>query len=140
MSIKYKIILNYIKDLSLEVPSADALVESRKNIYNYTLDLDISSNAMKNNMIEVNTKLIYLDKKKISKKSYFEMVYSTIIKLDENNPKKQDLKKLILCDLQIEIFPKIKKIFQEILRMSGFPKLEINKNIDFKKIYNQKIN
>ena len=140
MSVKYKIILNYIKDLSLEVPSADALVESRKNIYNYTLDLDISSNAMKNNMIEVNTKLIYLDKKKISKKSYFEMVYSTIIKIDENNPEKKDLKKLILCDLQIEIFPTIKKIFQEILRMSGFPKLEINKNIDFKKIYNQKIN
>ena len=138
MSINYKIILNYIKDISLEVPDADALIVSRENISKYLTDIQISSKVMKNNTMEIDTKMIYYDKTKNKKKSRFEITYSTIIKLEDKKPAEKDLKKLILSDLQIEIYPQIKKISENILQMSGFPKVEL-KNIDFNKIYGQKL-
>ena len=138
MSIKYKIILNYIKDISLEVPDADTLIVSRENISKYLTDIQISSKVMKNNTMEIDTKMIYYDKTKNKKKSRFEITYSTIIKLEDNKPPEKDLEKLILSDLQIEIYPQIKKISENILKMSGFPKVEL-KNIDFNKIYSQKL-
>jgi preprotein translocase subunit SecB len=138
MSINYKIILNYIKDISLEVPDADTLIVSRENISKYLTDIQISSKVMKNNTMEIDTKMIYYDKTKNKKKSRFEITYSTIIKLEDNKPPEKDLEKLILSDLQIEIYPQIKKISENILKMSGFPKVEL-KNIDFKKLYNQKL-
>jgi preprotein translocase subunit SecB len=138
MSINYKIILNYIKDISLEIPGADALIVSRENISIYFIDIQISSKVMKNNTMEIDTKMIYYDKTKNKKKSRFEITYSTIIKLEDKKPAEKDLKKLILSDLQIEIYPQIKKISENILQMSGFPKVEL-KNIDFNKIYGQKL-
>lgn len=138
MSINYKIILNYIKDISLEIPGADALIVSRENISKYLTDIQISSKVMKNNTMEIDTKMIYYDKTKNKKKSRFEITYSTIIKLEDKKPAEKDLKKLILSDLQIEIYPQIKKISENILQMSGFPKVEL-KNIDFNKIYGQKL-
>ena len=138
MSINYKIILNYIKDISLEVPGADALIVSRENISKYLTDIQISSKVMKNNTMEIDTKMIYYDKTKNKKKSHFEIIYSTVIKIEDNKPAEKDLKKLILNDLQIEIFPQIKKISENILKMSGFPKVEL-KNIDFNKLYDQKL-
>jgi preprotein translocase subunit SecB len=138
MSIKYKIILNYIKDISLEVPDADTLIVSRENISKYLTDIQISSKVMKNNTMEIDTKMIYYDKTKNKKKSRFEITYSTIIKLEDNKPPEKDLEKLILSDLQIEIYPQIKKISENILKMSGFPKVEL-KNIDFNKLYIQKL-
>jgi preprotein translocase subunit SecB len=138
MSINYKIILNYIKDISLEIPGADALIVSRENISKYFIDIQISSKVMKNNTMEIDTKMIYYDKTKNKKKSRFEITYSTIIKLEDKKPAEKDLKKLILSDLQIEIYPQIKKISENILQMSGFPKVEL-KNIDFNKIYGQKL-
>jgi preprotein translocase subunit SecB len=138
MSINYKIILNYIKDISLEVPDADTLIVSRENISKYLTDIQISSKVMKNNTMEIDTKMIYYDKTKNKKKSRFEITYSTIIKLEDNKPPEKDLEKLILSDLQIEIYPQIKKISENILKMSGFPKVEL-KNIDFNKLYIQKL-
>ncbi len=138
MSINYKIILNYIKDISLEIPGADALIVSRENISKYLIDIQISSKIMKNNTMEIDTKMIYYDKTKNKKKSRFEITYSTIIKLEDNKPPEKDLEKLILSDLQIEIYPQIKKISENILKMSGFPKVEL-KNIDFNKLYIQKL-
>ena len=138
MSINYKIILNYIKDISLEVPDADTLIVSRENISKYLTDIQISSKVMKNNTMEIDTKMIYYDKTKNKKKSRYEITYSTIIKLEDNKPPEKDLEKLILSDLQIEIYPQIKKISEYILKMSGFPKVEL-KNIDFNKIYSQKL-
>ena len=138
MSINYKIILNYIKDISLEVPDADTLIVSRENISKYLIDIQISSKIMKNNTMEIDTKMIYYDKTKNKKKSRFEIIYSTIIKIEDDKPTEKDMKKLILSDLQIEIYPQIKKISENILQMSGFPKVEL-KNIDFNKIYGQKL-
>ena len=138
MSINYKIILNYIKDISVEVPDADTLIVSRENITKYLTDIQIASKVMKNNTMEIDTKIIYYDKTKNKKKSHFELTYSTVIQLIDTKPDKEELKKLILCDLQIKIYPKIKEIFQSILRETISPKVEV-KNIDFNEMFKKKL-
>ena len=140
MTIKHQIILSYTKDLSVETPDAESLISARENISKYSLNFDLNSKFLKNKMIEVETKLTYQDKTKNKKKTYFEMVYATVVKIDEENPNKEDVKKFILCDLQIKIYPQIEKIFLEILKISGFPDIQLNSRIDFNKLYNERKN
>ena len=130
MNIKHKIILSYIKDLSVETPDPESLIAARENISKYSLKLDLSSKPLKNKMIEVYTKLTYEDKFN-KKKTYFEMIYATVIRIEEDKPNPEDLKKFILCDLQIQIYPRIEKIFLEILKFSGFPELQLKGKVDF---------
>jgi len=138
MSIKHSIILNYIKDLSLETPDPESLIVARERISKYSLNLDISSKPYKNKMIEVFTKFIYSDKEKSKKKTYIEMLYSTVVIIEEEKPEKKALEKFILCDLQIEIYPQMQKAFIEILKLSGFPGIDISGKIDFIKLYNER--
>ena len=139
MNIKHKIILSYIKDLSVETPDPESLIAARENISKYSLNLDLSSKPLKNKMIEVYTKLTYEDKFN-KKKTYFEMIYATVIRIEEDKPNPEDLKKFILCDLQIQIYPRIEKIFLEILKFSGFPELQLKGKVDFNKLYKEKNN
>ena len=134
MTIKHKIILGYIKDLSVETPDPESLIAARENISKYSLNIDLSSKILKNKMIEVYTKLVYIDKIN-KKKTYFEMIYATVVRIEEEKPKSEEIKKLILCDLQIQIYPRIEKIFIEILKLSGFPELQLKSKIDFNKLY-----
>ena len=138
MTLKHQIILSYTKDLSVETPDAESLISARENISKYSLNFDLNSKFLKNKMIEVETKLTYQDKTKNKKKTYFEMIYATVVKIDEENPNKEDVKKFILCDLQIKIYPQIEKIFLSILKMSGFPNIQLNSKIDFNKLYNER--
>ena len=140
MTIKHQIVLSFTKDLSVETPDAESLIYSRENFSKYSLNLDLNSKFLKNKMIEVETKLTYQDKTKNKKKTYFEMIYATIVKIDEENPNKEDIKKFILCDLQIKIYPKIEKIFLEILKLSGFPDIQLHSKIDFNKLYKERKN
>ncbi len=139
MTIKHKVLLSYIKDLSVETPDAESLISAKENISKYTLKLDLTSEPLKNKMVEVNTKLTYQDKNS-KKKTHFEMIYSTVVQIEEEKPDPEKVKKFILCDLQIQIYPKIEKAFLEILRLSGFPNLQLNSKIDFNKYYNQRKN
>ena len=139
MTIKHKILLSYIKDLSVETPDAESLIAARENISKYSLKLDLTSKVLKNKMIEVDTKLTYEDKTNI-KKTYFEMIYATVVRVEEEKPNPEEIKKFILCDLQIQIYPKIEKSFLEILKLSGFPNLQLNSKIDFNKFYNERKN
>ena len=135
MSIKHKIILKYIKDLSVEIPDAESLIVARDRISQYGLNLDISSKPLKNKMIEVFTKLTYADKEKSKRKAHFEMIYSTLVQIEEESPNKQQIKKFILCDLQEDIYPEIQEAFIQILKKSGFPEINISGKIDFLKLY-----
>ena len=134
MTIKHKIILGYIKDLSVETPDPESLIAARENISKYSLNIDLSSKILKNKMIEVYTKLVYIDKIN-KKKTFFEMIYATVVRIEEEKPKTEEIKKLILCDLQIQIYPRIEKIFIEILKLSGFPELQLKSKIDFNKLF-----
>ena len=138
MTLKHQIVVSYTKDLSVETPDAESLISARENISKYSLNFDLNSKFLKNKMIEVETKLTYQDKTKNKKKTYFEMIYATIVKIEEENPNKEDVKKFILCDLQIKIYPQIEKIFLSILKMSGFPNIQLNSKIDFNKLYNER--
>ncbi len=140
MSIKHKIILNYIKDLSVETPDPESLIVARERISKYGLNLDITSKPLKNKMIEVFTKLIYADKEKSKKKTYFEMLHSTVVQIEDENPEKEEMKKFILCDLQIEIYPKIQETFVQVLKLSGFPQINISGKVDFVKLYKERSN
>ena len=139
MTVKHKILVGYIKDLSVETPDPESLISARDNITKYSLKLDLNSKILKNKMIEVYTKLTYTDKIN-KKKTFFEMIYSTVVRIEEEKPDPEKIKKFILCDLQIEIYPKIEKTFVEILKLSGFPELHLKGKIDFEKLYNEKIN
>ena len=140
MTIKHEILLSYTKDLSVETPDAESLIAARENISKYSLKLDLNSRALKNKMIEVETKLTYEDKNKNNKKTFFEMIYATVVKIDEETPNPEEVKKFILCDLQIKIYPQIEKIFLQVLKLSGFPDLQLNSKIDFNKLYNERKN
>tara|TARA_B100000579_G_C22448213_1_gene673050 strand:+ start:105 stop:524 length:420 start_codon:yes stop_codon:yes gene_type:complete len=139
MTIKYKILVGYIKDLSVETPDPESLIAARENITKYSLKLDLTSKVLKNKVIEVYSKLTYEDKKN-KKKSFFEMNYATVIRIEDEKPNPKEVKKFILCDLQNQIYPQIQKIFEGILKLSGFPNLKLNSNIDFNKLYNEKNN
>ena len=140
MTKNYEIVFNYIKDLSVEIPDADAFLFSRENITKYTLGLNISTNPIKDQTIEVITNLNYKDKSENKRKSYFEISYATVIKLKNKEMKKDELEKLILCDLQNDIYPNLERIFLKSIKDAGFPDMKLDKKIDFEKLYQQKLN
>ena len=140
MTKKYELVLNYIKDLSIEIPNAETLLFSRENFKNYVLGMNIRNKSLKNKMIEVITKLTYKDKNDSEKQSNFEIFYASVIKINNDDLNKEELEKIILCDLQMEIYPKLEKIFLNIIKDSGFPNLKLNKKVDFEQLYNQRLN
>ena len=140
MNEKFKILTNFIKDMSSETPDVQSYLFVKENISKYHLSIDITSKALKNRMIEVSTILKFEDKNSSEKKSHFEIVYISIIKIDENVKDSKEIKKIVICDLQNEIYPKIEKIFLNLLDDSGFSGVKIEKKIDFNKLYNERIN
>lgn len=140
MTKKYEIILKYIQDLSVEIPSAEIFVFSREQITKYILGINVTTKSMKNDMIEVITKLNYKDPNNNKRKSYFEISFASVIKIIDKKLDKEDLKKIILIDVQNEIYPEIEKIFLTVIKDSGFPNLKLEKEVDFEKLYNEKLN
>ena len=140
MTEKFKILGKYIKDLSSETPDAETYIYVRDRISKYQLDIDINSKALKNKMIEINTRCRFNDKNESKKKSFFEIIYSTIVKINEEIKDKKELEKIILCDLQIKIYPDLEKSLLNLLHNSGYPEIKFEKKIDFEKLYNQKFN
>ena len=137
---KYKILGKYIKDMSSETPDIETYIFVREYISKYQLNIDINSKALKDKMIEVNTILKFEDKQKNKKKSYFEINYSTIVKIDEDIKEKKDLEKIVLCDVQTEIYPELEKSFLNLLHNSGYPNVKFEKKVDFEQLYNQRFN
>jgi len=140
MTENYKILGKYIKDMSSETPDLETYLFVRDYISKYQLNIDINSKALKNKMIEINTIMKFEDKQDNQKKSYFEIKYSTVIKVGENVKEKKDLEKIILCDVQIEIYPELEKSLLDLLHNSGYPGVKFEKKIDFEGLYNQRSN
>ena len=139
MTKNYEIVLNYIKDLSVEIPDAETFIFSRENITKYTLGLNISTNPIKDQTIEVITNLNYKDKSENKRKSYFEISYGTVIKIQDKNLEKKELEKIILVEVQNEIYPGLEKIFLSTIKNAGLPDLHLEKKVDFEKLYKQKL-
>ena len=140
MTENYKILGKYIKDMSSETPDIETYIFVKDYISKYQLGIDINSKALKNKMVEINTLLKFEDKLGSEKKSYFEINFSTIIKVNDEIKEKRDLEKIILCDVQIEIYPDLEKSLLDLLHNSGYPGIKFEKKVDFEKLYNQKFN
>ena len=140
MTEKFEILGNYIKDLSSETPDIETYLYVKDYISKYQLNIDITSKPLKNKMIEVNTTLKFDDKTKSKKKSYFEIIFVTIVKINEKITEKKELEKIILCDVQTKIYPDLEKTFLNLLHNSGYPDIKFEKKIDFENLYNQRFN
>ena len=137
---KYKILTKYIKDMSSETPDIETFLFVKKNIAKYQLDIGITSKPLKDKLVEISTTLKYEDKNQDNKKSYFEIVFCTVIKVSEEIKEKKDIEKIILCDVQKDIYPNIEASFLNLLHNSGYPEVKFEKKIDFEKLYNQRFN
>tara|TARA_B110000090_G_scaffold174691_1_gene196380 strand:- start:26 stop:451 length:426 start_codon:yes stop_codon:yes gene_type:complete len=141
MTKNFKILAEFVKDISSETPDIQSYIFVKENISKYQLNIDINSKAIKNNMIEVNTTLKFEDKEPNEKKSYFEIVYASVVKVDEEVVKdKKNLERILLCDVQNKIYPNLEKTFLNLLHNSGFPEIKMDKKIDFNQLYKQRSN
>ena len=140
MAEKFKIMAQFIKDMSSETPDAITFLYVKEYLKNYNLDISISSKALKNRMIEVITKLNYKDPSEDKRKSYFEISHSTVVKIKDKEINKKELEKILLCEVPSEIYPSIEKILIQLIKDSGFPELKLDKKIDFEQLYQQKLN
>ena len=140
MTEKFKILGKYIKDLSSETPDIETYLFVRDRISTYQLDIDINSKALKNKMVEIITTFRFLDKTKNEKKSYFEIVYSTIIQVTDQVTDRKELERIILINVQNKIYPDLEKALLDLLHNSGYPGVRIEKKVDFENLYNQKFN
>ena len=140
MSEKYKILSSFIKDMSSETPDVESFLFTKDNISKYELDIDISSNPLKNKLIEVNTCLKFQDKTKQEKKSYFEVIYTSVVRIEDGVKEKKDLQKIILCDVPTEIYTELEKILINLISGSGYPNIKFDKKVDFNKLFNEKFN
>ena len=140
MTEKYKILGKYIKDMSSETPDIETYIFVKDYISKYQLNININSKALKNKMIEINTIMKFEDKEQSKKKSHFEINYSTIIKVNDEIDDKKDLEKIVLCDVQIEIYPDLEKSLLNLLHNSGYPSVKFEKKVDFEQLYLQRFN
>ena len=135
MTKNYKILAKFIKDMSSETPDAETYMYVKDNIGRYQLGIDINSRAIKSRLIEINTSINFHDKEQNVKKSIFEFVYTSIVQIDENLKDKKILEKIVLVDVQKDIYENIEKTLINLLHNSGYPAIKIEKKIDFENLY-----
>ena len=140
MDEKFKILTEFVKDSSCETPDVETYLYVKEYLKNYNLNIDITSKPLKNRLIEVNTKLSYVDKTKSKNKSHFEITYASVVRISEEIKDRKEIEKIILCDVQKEIYNNLEKTFVNFLNISGFPGIKFEKKIDFEQLYNQRHN
>ena len=140
MTEKFKVLAKYVKDMSSETPDIETFLFVKENISKYQLNIDITSKALKNKLIEVNTTLRFEDKEPNEKKSHYEIIYATIIKIDDDVKEKKELEKIILCDVPTKIYPELEASFLNLMHNSGHPNIKIEKKINFFDLYNERFN
>ena len=140
MKENFKILAEFIKDMSSETPDIQSYMFVKENITKYQLNIDITSKPLKNKLIEVNTTLKFEDKEPNERKSHFEIVYATVIKIEDEIKDKKNLEKIILCDVQNKIYSNLEKTLLNLINDSGFKGIKFEKKIDFDKLYNERFN
>jgi|TARA_B100000900_G_scaffold397455_1_gene397817 preprotein translocase subunit SecB len=140
MTEKFNILGQYIKDMSSETPDTETYIYVKDNISKYELNIDITSKALKNKMVEVNTIMKFEDKSEVKKKSYFEITYATIVKISDEVLDKKELEKILLSDVQTKIYPDLEKSFLDMLHNSGYKDVQFEKKVNFEELYKQRFN
>ena len=140
MSENYKIVSKFIKDISGETPDIETYLYVKDYISKYQLNIEINSKPLKAQIIEVNTLLKFHDTSENKKRSHFEMTYTSVVKLNEEIKDKKVLQRIILCDVQKEIYPELEKALLNLLHTSGYPNIKFEKKVDFDELYNKQFN
>ena len=140
MTKKFKILTKYVKDISAETPDVETYLFVKENISKYKLNIDIKSKPLKNKLIEIQITFIFKDKESNEKKSYFEIVYAVVVKIDDDVKDKKDLEKIILCEVPNNVYPELEKVFLNLVHDSGFPGLKFEKKVDFNKLFSERSN
>ena len=140
MEKKYTVLAKFIKDMSVETKDAQTYLFVKENIKNYHLKISINSKAIKNKMIEIDTGLNFEDKQGNEFRTNFEMIYTSIIKLNEVNIDKEKLEKIILIEVQNEIYPDMEKSFLDMVHNAGYDNFTIDKKINFEILYENRTN
>ena len=140
MTKKFKILTKYVKDISAETPDVETYLFVKENISKYKLNIDIKSKPLKNKLIEIQITFIFEDKEPNEKKSYFEIVYAVVVKIDDDVKDKKDLEKIILCEVPDTVYPELEKVFLNLVHDSGFPGLKFEKKVDFNKLFSERFN
>ena len=140
MSENYKIMSKFIKDISGETPDIETYLYVKDFISKYQLNIEINSRPLRAQVIEVNTLLKFHDIAESKKKSHFEMTYTSVIKLNEKIKDKKVVEKIVLCDVQKEIYPELEKALLNLLHTSGYQNIKFEKKVDFEQLYNKKFN
>ena len=137
---KFKIMSEFIKDMSSETPDVQTYLFVKDNVSKYHLNIEITSKPLKDKIIEVCTTLKFSDKDGGEKRANFEITYASIVKIDKEIKDKQTLQKILLCDVQNKIYPRLEKSFLNMLTYSGYPGVQFTKKLDFEKLYKDKFN
>ena len=132
----YRIISNFIKDISFEIPDTQTMLFFEKNLNNYDVKIDLKGIPIKDNIIQVDMVLQFHNTKDIKDKALIEITYATLITIEDVKDKKI-LQKIILVEVPTEVYPKVFEIFSFLLSHSGLPKMSIKKDIDFNKLYDE---
>ena len=134
----YKIISKFIKDVSFEIPSAETFLMLEKEISKYNLIFDVTSNTLKNNIIEVNTVLKLIPNQAVKHKMLAEINLSTLVSINKDFEDKKELEKIILVKIPAEVYPTLYETFIYLFSQSGVKNINIEKKVDFEKMYNEK--
>ena len=134
MTKNFKILTSYIRDISSKISGTEDYIYLKDNIPKYSLGIDINSVPLKNNMAEVNIKLTFDNKSEENKKAYFEMLHTTVIRVEESAVNKDELKKIFLSDVPTEMYPEIEKKFFEVVKSIGYPEIKLEKKINFQEL------
>ena len=140
MSKNYKILTEFIKDMSSETPDVETYIFVKDNLTKYHLSIDINSRPLKDKIVEINIILKFEDKNLENKRSNFEIIYTTVIKVEETVKEKKEMEKIILCNVPNEVYPRLESSFMSLLKNSGFPEIKLEKKLDFEKLYNERLN
>mgnify|MGYP000439227642 FL=1 len=140
MTKKYKILTEFAKDVSYEMPNVETYLQTKDNILKYNLNLDINSKFLKNKIIEVNIISKFQEANLKERKSNFEITYTAIVRIDENIKDEKEMKKIVLSDVPNEIYPRLEDLFITLVNKSGFPEVKVERKVDFEKLYKEKFN
>ena len=140
MNKKYKIVSQFIKDLSAETKDLETYIYVQDIISRYNLNIEINSKPLKNKMIEIDTVLKFHDSENMNFKLLFELIYTSVIKINESTINKEELEKIVICDVQEEIFPDLKNIFLNLIHNCGYKNVTFDKDINFQNLYKEKVN
>ena len=140
MEKKYRILGEFIKDISAETKDVESYIYTKENISKFKLFIDINTRPLKNKMAEVSISTKFKETNENKQKSYFEMIYAVIVKIYEDVNTKEILEPIFLKEVPTEVYPKIEKILLDLLKHSGYPNVKFESKVDFNQLYKNRTN